>query len=263
MTLNQFTTYLILLFSFTIITSCGDITGSSDTSASINDEGIVPADDQHLSKEQRARYLQDAEKLAVRYINDKDSTQTGIPGNLVDLLYNGLIHIVNSEHPKAKEATEEYSVHARNPGNPRGIVVFADTTAPWLDAWREGKTETGNEEIDKLIDQFNFTLADYNELSNTLPTSMATLESDHAINVFAAGHLFGELEGIEHAGPDQLTDGNDINILFFDDHLRYIYEYGFGDCPSGCISRHMWSFNVSRNGTVEFAGEKGDPLPEN
>lgn len=264
MTQNQFITCLILLLSLTIVSSCGDLIGSSDSAEAMNwneGGGIAPADDQHLSEEQRERYRQDAEKLAVRYINDRDSTQTAIPENLVALLYNGLVHVVNSDHPKADEATEEYEVHARAPASPREILVFADTTAPWVDAWRAGETETGNRQIDKLVNEFNLDLVDYSELSNVLSTSMATLRSNRAINVFAVGRLFEELNDVESAGPDHYTDGSDISVLFFDDHLRYSFEFGFGDCPSGCINRHIWHFNVHEDGTVEFDGEKGDPLP--
>lgn len=36
---------------------------------------------------------------------------------------------------------------------------------------------------------------------------------------------------------------------------------GWGDCPAGCISEHIWTFNVARGGHVVATGERGDPLP--
>lgn len=256
--------YLFLLVIFLVASSC-DVVGNSENSGSLdwqNGENIVPADEELLSSEQQEQYLKDAEKLAVRHVNKQDSTRTEIPQGLVDLLYNGLVHVALSDHPEAKEVTEEYNVHARMPVHPREIVVYADTTATWIDAWRNETTETGNADVDALIEQFNFTLVEFRELANVLPTAMATLRSDRPINGFAAGRLFEKLDDIESAGPDGVTDGSDISVLFFDDHLRYTFEYRFGDCPAGCISSHRWHFEVDKEGNVTFTGDEGDALPK-
>lgn len=255
--------YLLAALLILIGVSCDAInTGTSPGNIDWEDgEQIVPAEDSHLDEEVQATYREDAEKLAVRHINEKDPTQTEIPDALISLLYNALIHIENDEHPKAVEVTDTYEVHARIPVNPRQILVFADTTAPWIDAWRNEQTETGDAEIDGLIEEFNFELVEYNELANTLPTGMATLRSDRAINGYAVGKLFEEINHIDTAGPDGVTDGSEISVLFFDDRLYFTFDYGFGDCPAGCINRHQWHFNVFKDGTVAFVDEEGDPLP--
>jgi len=37
---------------------------------------------------------------------------------------------------------------------------------------------------------------------------------------------------------------------------------GWGDCEAGCISRHVWTYDVSRDGTVSQVSETGDvPVP--
>ena len=38
-------------------------------------------------------------------------------------------------------------------------------------------------------------------------------------------------------------------------------EIGWGDCPSGCISRHQWMFAVAPDGVVTPTGETGLPVP--
>ena len=253
------------IFLLLIAASSCSVVGDSGTQDPIdweNGESIVPANDELLSDEQRASYLEDAEKLAVRHINERDSTQAEIPQELVDLFYNGLVHIALSDHAKAEEATETHQVHARMPANPREIIVQADTTAEWIDAWRNGVTETGNADLDDLIEQFNFTLVEYRELEHVLPAAIATLRSDRAINGHAVGRLFAKHEDIESAGYDLVTDGSDIRVTLFSDHLQYTFEYGFGDCPAGCIGNHRWHFEVYKDGDVVFAGEEGDPLPE-
>ncbi len=37
---------------------------------------------------------------------------------------------------------------------------------------------------------------------------------------------------------------------------------GWGDCPAGCISNHVWRWSVGADGTTTLAGESGPPLPE-
>ena len=36
---------------------------------------------------------------------------------------------------------------------------------------------------------------------------------------------------------------------------------GWGDCPAGCIERHVWTFDVDANGGVKLISETGDPVP--
>ena len=36
---------------------------------------------------------------------------------------------------------------------------------------------------------------------------------------------------------------------------------GWGDCQAGCIERHVWTFEVDPQGTVELISETGDPVP--
>jgi hypothetical protein len=36
---------------------------------------------------------------------------------------------------------------------------------------------------------------------------------------------------------------------------------GWGDCPSGCIDQHVWTFSVAPDGTVTLQSETGDEPP--
>lgn len=122
------------------------------------------------------------------------------------------------------------------------------------------ETSTGNAEIDKLLNEFDLSLVEYKMLESS-SYAIVTLQSDRVVNVFAVGRLFKKHQGITEAGSEMITDGDEINVLFFSNELRYYFEMGFGDCPSGCTSSHTWLFTVSENGSVNFLGEEGDPLP--
>jgi hypothetical protein len=36
---------------------------------------------------------------------------------------------------------------------------------------------------------------------------------------------------------------------------------GWGDCPAGCIERHVWTFDVDPAGSVTLVSESGDDVP--
>lgn len=36
---------------------------------------------------------------------------------------------------------------------------------------------------------------------------------------------------------------------------------GWGDCPAGCINRHVWTFDVDARGGITPGAESGDPVP--
>jgi len=254
---------LLLTFCISLLTiaACGDLLNDSGSSAVFDWKkapAIAEGNDQLLTEQQKQNYIRDAEIIAVRYVNQRDSTQTDIPDELIDILYNGLVQIATSDLRKARQVSREYRIHALAP-DPREIIVYVNANTPWIAGWKKGESTTGNEKADKLIDQFNFSLADYTELNSEI---LATLRSNHAINGSAVGHLFEEINNVLYAGPDYIIgDGNHIQVLFFDDHLQFNFEYGFGDCPSGCINKHIWKFNVFQNGKVKFIGEQGT-LPE-
>lgn len=42
---------------------------------------------------------------------------------------------------------------------------------------------------------------------------------------------------------------------------RITVTIGWGDCPAGCINRHIWTFDVSADGQVTLVSEAGDALP--
>ncbi len=46
-----------------------------------------------------------------------------------------------------------------------------------------------------------------------------------------------------------------------DGGYRIELTVGWGDCPAGCIERHVWTFDVDATGAVRLVGETGDPVP--
>ncbi|NJD27591.1 MAG: hypothetical protein FIA92_04770 [Chloroflexi bacterium] len=46
-----------------------------------------------------------------------------------------------------------------------------------------------------------------------------------------------------------------------DGGYRIEMTVGWGDCPAGCINRHVWTFDVVPDGTVTLVEETGDEVP--
>ena len=45
------------------------------------------------------------------------------------------------------------------------------------------------------------------------------------------------------------------------DGYRVTVEIGWGDCPSGCINRHRWTYAVTGDGATTLESETGEPVP--
>jgi hypothetical protein len=45
------------------------------------------------------------------------------------------------------------------------------------------------------------------------------------------------------------------------DGWRVVVRIGWGDCPSGCMHEHRWTYEVTRDGGVGFVGETGPSVP--
>lgn len=257
----------LLLFSLLFLGIAGgcNLLGGDDNGApplNWQDGEIIEAgNEDQLTESQRNLYQMDAERLSVRLTRNQDSTETEIPQALIDHLYNGLVHIATSNMPKAREATEEYDIHAQVPAHPRQIEVWSDTTASWVEVWEKGQTQTGNSDVDNLISQYGLELTAYEAMEDTV-LSMAVLQSGSPLNGYAVGQLFEEIENIERAAPGIGEDPSEIDVLFYDDRLRYYFQYRFGNCSSdsGCTKAHIWIFDVFKDGEISFIGEQGDPL---
>lgn len=260
---------IFLVGLFLLIGACNQPTGVTTGPSGPLDwqkgDIIQESSPDELSEDKKEKYRIDAEKLAVRRINELDSTRTDIPTKLVDHLYNGLVHIVQSEAEGVDKISGEYEVHALQPSHPREVLIWSREKTSWMENWQAGQTETGQPRIDSLLHEFDLTLQEYNEYEHGTGETqqiMARFRSDRPVNGYAIGSLFMQHDIISTAGPEGMIGPTDITVQFKDDHLRYTFEYGWGDCPAGCINEHRWTYNVYKNGSVSFEGESGQELPE-
>ncbi len=67
-------------------------------------------------------------------------------------------------------------------------------------------------------------------------------------------------DGFETQIQDMIGQASFFTAEPADGGWRVTFETGWGDCPSGCIDRHTWTWDVAEDGTVAFVGEDGSPL---
>lgn len=96
--------------------------------------------------------------------------------------------------------------------------------------------------------------------SSSVPPSTATISSPEA----AAALVIASDPRFTGIGP---KDPNVIGACCFweasaaRDGYQVRVEIGWGDCPSGCINRHDWTFSVTTSGAVTLVSEQGPPVP--
>lgn len=80
----------------------------------------------------------------------------------------------------------------------------------------------------------------------------------------AAARVAEVAPSLEGIGP---KDPNIIGACCFweateaADGFEVTFEVGWGDCQSGCIDRHRWTYGVSGSGAVTLMSESGPPVP--
>jgi hypothetical protein len=67
--------------------------------------------------------------------------------------------------------------------------------------------------------------------------------------------------GIEKRDPALIGQASWYEVTARDGGWAVSVRIGWGDCPSGCIHQHRWTFSVSSAGGVTPTGESGDALP--
>jgi len=229
-----------------------------------DDRVVLPeADDAALSDSVRALYRTDAGRLALRHVR-ADSTEAAhrvrLPDRLVETFYNSLIHVHTAESLQGREeVVEEFGIHTfPRPVVVHELIVSPDSTASWKTAWESGNRLTGNEAVDRLVQEYDLQLAEYDD-----SFSYGLLRSATPLNIPALAGRFERIGSVRYAEPVGYGgDGSDISATLGDDFVELRYSFGYGDCWAGCIHRHYWTFRVYEDGRVTFKGESGDSIPD-
>lgn len=92
----------------------------------------------------------------------------------------------------------------------------------------------------------------------TAPAEPGSLTRDEAAALVLASDP--RFAGIGPLDPDLIGQSAWYEVSPGTVGWRVTITKGWGDCQAGCISRHVWVFDVDGTGTVALVEESGDPL---
>jgi hypothetical protein len=79
--------------------------------------------------------------------------------------------------------------------------------------------------------------------------------------VAAVGAFDPRFAKVQPYNPDMIGQCCFSKVATTADGWTVTIEYGWGDCPAGCIARHQWTFKVTPSGVVTLTAESGPPVP--
>ena len=92
----------------------------------------------------------------------------------------------------------------------------------------------------------------------TQPSGTISTAAQAAAQVIASDPLF---RGVRPLLPDSVGLSRWYEAASDGSGYQVAITIGWGDCPAGCISRHVWTFGVMAAGSIGTPVESGDPLP--
>lgn len=204
-------------------------------------------------------YREDAARLALRarIDNGPHPVPIEIPVPRIDAFFASLAQVYDLVSAERDSVFSVYGIHTFEWPELRSLIVAVNESYGWTEAWQNGKTWTGYDAVDKLIEAHALTLVRYRESG-----SYAVLESARPVYMSALADAFEEIPGVRYASPNQRGgDGNDIVVRTGPSFLELDFSVGYGDCPAGCLYRRHWVFRVDGPGRARFVGSYGDPPP--
>ena len=90
-----------------------------------------------------------------------------------------------------------------------------------------------------------------------MPTASPLTESRAVALVLQTDPRF---TGLPRRDPGAIGQGSWYEVARSASGYTITVHIGWGDCPSGCIHGHTWTFSVDARGRVTLVGESGDPL---
>lgn len=211
-----------------------------------------------------ALYERDAGVLALRHVDDVGgdaATRVELPATLLASFEAALRAVHELDHPARDSVVEIYPIHAFPTMNPFEIYVGLEPGAPWAGAWQEGHQRTGEPAVDTLVERYGLVVERTHSVGIT---PLFILRSEEPLNTPALAARFEAVEGVRYAGTNGYGgDGADMRARPAPDGGWWLeYSVGWGDCPAGCIERHVWTFRVTAGGSASYEGSSGPAIPD-
>lgn len=203
-------------------------------------------------------FREDAAKLTAREVQTSTTSrqlEADLPKDRIDYYY-GVLEKAYLIYSKRNNIPDLSDIRARGP-NVGGVSVILEKNSPFKGPWSKGDSLTGNLHLNQLIARYKLSVENYGE--SFIGPSL-TLQSAGFINGKALAEMLTKIDGIKVAEEFMLIgDGDDIHWgPDGKNKMSLKFSRGEGDCPSGCIHRKYWIFQVGQEGEIVFMGTQGN-----
>lgn len=244
----------LLLYSCTNPVEKNEELKNEDLKYSENDLKLLSDSARHL-------YLQDAAFIefgTVTKDTNKRINQVILDEDKILSHYEDLVFIYNNSFTLSNSFFEyASSQHSYGAECLFRIRVSVDTNKSWASNWKNGIKYTGIAAIDTLIDNYNLKTNIIGKYNNKYGYE---IKSDKPINFFALVHKFKMTSEFIYVEPTVFVGGgSSISLKVDGSYKYYIYYFGWGDCPAGCINYHYWIVRL-RDKELSLVEEGGNPL---
>jgi hypothetical protein len=141
--------------------------------------------------------------------------------------------------------------------------VILDTTVEWEQNLLHNRIPTGNTSIDSILVAYGIMVDTFYDYYTN--GGQAILQTSGYYNLLPIVDKWNnEIARQDQAQVENNYDyGSNISQTISDSSITLTFEYAWGDCPSGCIWHHSWTFEVFPDCSVRYIGEDGNDVGMN
>jgi len=200
-------------------------------------------------------YKQDAKYL---YFHEfiSDSSHPNFNNPLIDscevIKFLEIIQSVyNLNSPQSDTIFNIYKIHGYYCYAFKWISLKVKTELPEIINLSNGIIPAGASDLDILLTTYHFDSVKTSYYYPRVP--WITIFTHEEYNMIPLERRFSDLPQILNASFSKacLGDGDNISVTRKNDSATITFSIGWGDCPSGCIFRKYWEFNV-KDGMATF-----------
>ncbi len=167
------------------------------------------------------------------------------PVELQDVL--GIIQAVyNLQSTESKAVFNQYKIHSRLCNLSHTVSIGVNVSATEIINLANNKIPTGNVLLDNILSTYHFDSVShmFSIYDSTLPYLRI-----YTPNIYNLNPIINQLKTISTITMSEIGgrcygDGDRIIMNRYTDSTLIDFSYGWGDCPSGCMSRYGWLFKV-------------------
>jgi len=208
-----------------------------------------------------SKYKNDAERLAVRYVNAQNVLYTdsiAIDTVATNRFYRALLAVYNATMiPTRDTVVTLYNIHTDLNPEMKVLSVRATPTLNWMQDLKNASFPTTNTLVNSIMSRFGLQFTYY---QSTL-YDQVVFTSYTNLNLKAMAQEFLSLAGVSAA--ELVGSFNDVTNITDSVNTNFIglsYSIGWGTCEDTCDLRKHWNFKIYNNCSIEYLGTSGSPL---